>query len=241
MNIKTLFISLVASLLVFIAPVNANQNTTTQKIQEIADMLQMHPELVDSLHGNLQTYIEQQDQLKSVLSQSHDYLYNNDLQPSIGNKEAPLTLIVFTDYSCPWCKKFDPELYKLVENNPDTVRVVNLYVPLKEQSSVNSASFGLNVWREKRSSYEDVHQLMVGKPGAHNLNSISKVAKNTDTTAFVNPSMKSDELINKNLALFSDLGLRGTPAMLVDGEIISGYLTYEKLQALVDDKLSNLN
>ena len=88
MNIKTLFISLFASLLVFIAPVNANQNTTTQKIQEIADMLQAHPELVDSLHGNLQAYIEQQGPVKEVLTQNHDYLYNNDLQPFIGNKQA---------------------------------------------------------------------------------------------------------------------------------------------------------
>ncbi|MEZ9901320.1 DsbA family protein [Vibrio breoganii] len=241
MNIKNLFISLFASLLVFVAPVNANQDTTSQKIQDIADMLQSHPELVDSLHGNLQAYIEQQGQLKVALTQNHDYLYNNDLQPSIGNKEAPITLVVFTDYSCPWCKKFDPELYKLVENNPDTVRVINLYVPLKEQSSVNSASFALNVWREKRSSYEEVHQLMVAKPGAHNLNSISKVAKNTDTTALMNASMKSDELINKNLELFRALGMRGTPAMLIGDEMVSGYLDYDKLQAIVDDKLSKLN
>ncbi|GAB7220309.1 DsbA family protein [Vibrio comitans] len=241
MNIKTLFISLFASLLVFIAPVNANQNTTTQKIQEIADMLQAHPELVDSLHGNLQAYIEQQGQVKEVLTQNHDYLYNNDLQPFIGNKQAPVSLVVFTDYSCPWCKKFDPELYKLVENNPDTVRVINLYVPLKEQSSVNSASFALNVWREKRSSYEDVHHLMIAKPGSHNLNSISKVAKKTDTAGLMNPSMKSDELVNKNLELFRALGMRGTPAMLIDGEMVSGYLTYDKLQAIVDDKLANAN
>ncbi len=43
------------------------------------------------------------------------------------------TVIVnFTDYNCPYCKRLDGELTKLVANYKD-VKVINIYVPLKQQ------------------------------------------------------------------------------------------------------------
>lgn len=53
----------------------------------------------------------------------YDFLFNDPDSPRIGAKDPKLTLVVFTDYNCPYCKKFDPYLEKIVEKHPDVAVV----------------------------------------------------------------------------------------------------------------------
>ena len=44
--------------------------------------------------------------------------------PVRGKADAPVTLVVFSDFECPWCAKLEPLLAQLLAANADTVRVV---------------------------------------------------------------------------------------------------------------------
>lgn len=73
-----------------------------------------------------------------------DFLFNDPNSPRIGAKNPKLTLVVFTDYNCPYCKKFDPYLEKIVEKHPD-VAVVFKFLPFRSESSLTAARDALTV------------------------------------------------------------------------------------------------
>lgn len=211
---------------------------TEQKINEIDQLLRDNPQVVDGLHESLQRYAHQQNQFDAVLKQHNDYIYNNPDQPSYGAKDPKLTIAFFTDYSCPWCKKLTPVLQQLAEKYPE-LKVVDILVPLKEiNSEQNSATYALNTWQNNASKFAEVSELLVKKPGSHNPASLLQVAKKTDTREQLEAIEKTQQQVTKNYQLFAQLGLQGTPAMLIGDEVIPGYLPIEKLEPIIQAQLA---
>lgn len=232
--IKKLSIAVAMSIFAFAPLVQAQSQD--EKISEIVDMLKANPSVVDGLHESLGLYVKQQQQFDQLLSSSEAYI-NDPKHSSIGSENAELTLVNVTDYSCPYCKKLDVELEKLVEDYPQ-IKVVNLYVPLKEGSSnVNSAGYALNVWQNARDKYPQVHELLVAKPGTHNAISLAKIAKKTGTEQYLNNPEGVEKQLENNYALFNGFGLRGTPALIVGQDVIPGYVPYDKLEEIVEKHL----
>ncbi|USD66083.1 DsbA family protein [Vibrio sp. SCSIO 43136] len=214
------------------------QANTQQKIDEVSEILTNNPEIVDSVHTSLRAYVAQQGSVEAAVKEHYDYMYNNDQHSSFGAESPKLTIINFTDYSCPWCKKLDPVLHELTERHPDEVKVVNVYVPIREgHHSANSANFALNTWLNDREKYASLHKMLVEKPGVHNSQSIAHIAKTLDLRQHVDTNPHTDEMIEQNFALFRQLGIRGTPAMLIEGKVVSGYLPMTKLEPMIVDLL----
>ncbi|KAB2823963.1 DsbA family protein [Aliivibrio finisterrensis] len=217
----------------------ASAMTQSEKIQDINEMLKGNPAIIDSLHESLAMYIVQQGNYQKTLADYHDYMYNNPNLPSFGAKDPKLTIVVLTDLSCPWCKKLDPVLMRLVEENPDDLKVINIYVPLKEHlNPINSATFAMRVWKESPEKFNIINETLWSKPGIHNVRSVMKVAKANDAEKYVSTDKEVEDMVAKNRQLFTDLGARGTPAMLIDGQLLPGYLPYEKLAPMVEDKIA---
>ena len=211
---------------------------TEQKINEIDQLLRDNPQVVDGLHESLQRYVHQQNQFDAVLQQNNDYIYNNPDQPSYGAKDPKLTIAFFTDYSCPWCKKLTPILQQLSEKYPE-LKIVDILVPLKEiNNEQNSATYALNTWQNKVSKFAEVSELLVKKPGSHNPASLLQVAKKTRTREQLEKIDKIQQQVTKNYQLFAQLGLQGTPAMLIGDEVIPGYLPIEKLEPIIQAQLA---
>ncbi|MCK6263406.1 DsbA family protein [Vibrio sp. ZSDE26] len=226
--------AMVTTLLVSPLALAKNQD---QKMEEINEMLNSNPSLIDGLHTSLINYLSQQNVFDQALEHNHDYIYNNPNQSSFGAKEPSVTIVNVTDYSCPWCKKLDPVLYELVDKYPEQIKVINLLVPLKElRHKNNSTTYALNVWQNAPEKYAEVHDMLISKPGAHNEASVFKVAQKTGTEAQYEADKLSTEMMATNYNLMTDLGIRGTPAMLIGGELVSGYMSLDKLEQMLLEK-----
>lgn len=213
----------------------------TQQIEEINQILQENPGIVPDLLASLHSYLENRQQSQQALQTHHNWLYQNDAtHPWMGASNPELTLVVFTDYDCPYCKRLDPHLQKLVQEYPQ-VKVISVLVPLRQQelagSPVNSAEFGLNVWHDNPSSYPQVENLMYRKNGLHDANSLRQVAQRSETSALIKPNTQVKQAIDKNYRAFTELGLRGTPAILIGEGVIPGYVEYDQLEEIVRSQL----
>ncbi|WP_157490714.1 DsbA family protein [Enterovibrio coralii] len=244
---KKITVAIMASLSLWAATNAFAENVTLNTIEqsqlnEIVTMLEGNPELIPNLHQGIKAYIDQQQQVDQVLAQNHDYLYNNPKHPQFGSANPKLTIVNFTDYSCPFCKKLDPVLHQAALAYPD-VKVVNVLVPLIEMrnplSDKNSAAFAINVWNQDRDKFYDVNETLIKKPSAHDNRSVTNVAKKFGIEASLQTSEETQKMIEKNYQLFTELGLRGTPAMIIGDHIVPGYVPMEELKKLIDQALQS--
>lgn len=163
-------------------------------------------------------------------------LWNDPDTPAMGAEKPRLTLVSFTDYNCPYCKQFDPELEKIVHKFPDVKLVVKL-LPFRSESSANSARIALTAWRQQPQQYWDLHHRLMSKKGYHDDASILAGQQKTGTAA-IKADEKSGETLQMNLILAQVLGVQGTPATLVGKTMVPGAIPYDDLEALVKEELA---
>jgi protein-disulfide isomerase len=222
----------------------AETMTSTQhkQLTEITTLLKQNPTMIEGLHKNLTQYISGQSSIATTLKDNYDYLYNNPLHPYFGAAEPKLTVINFTDYNCPYCKRLESGLETMLKSYPE-VRVVNIYLPFQQRlipgMETNTAWYALNVWENDRENYAEVHRLMMAKPSRHDQKSIMKIAELTNTQDALKVTAKNRMKVEKNERIFSQLGLRGTPSLIIGDEIIPGFIPQAQLEALIKTQLAS--
>jgi len=153
-----------------------------------------------------------------------------------GTKNAPVTLVEFADYECPYCQKITPELQKLEKEYGDQLAVVYKDFPLPMHHTSQKAAEAARCAGEQGKfwEYHDVlfysKQLQVAdlKADARVLKlDGDRFDKCLDDGAEATPVKKSLEEAQK-------LGLTGTPSFFVNGHFFSGAADYAVLKEMVD-------
>ncbi len=166
-------------------------------------------------------------------------LFNDPGSPRIGAKQAKLTPVNFTDYNCPYCKRLDPMLKKIVDKYPDAAVIIKP-LPFKGESSELAARTVLTTWRRSPEQFQILHENLMKKRGYHTADSIKQAQEKAAVTQMT-PDEKSLETVNTNLQLARLLGVRGTPATIVGDELIPGAVPWEVLDKVVKEKLAAEN
>lgn len=191
-------------------------------------------EAIDKL--DQQSFEQNEAQFRNVLKENADFLYHDENSPRIGAKNPDLTLVVFTDYNCPYCKKFDPYLEKIVKQYPN-VAVVFKFLPYRSESSVTSARDALTIWRQHPDQFLKFNNVLMSKVGYHDNASIEAAKKRAGVTVGT-PDNQSLETIKRSLAIAEKMEIQGTPATLIGDQMLSGWVPFEQFDALVKDALS---
>ena len=162
-------------------------------------------------------------------------------QPSLGNAEAPVTIVAFTDYQCPSCAAMHPALERLVKENPGKVRLVARDFPLTQHAEAFKAAEAAEAAREQGKYWEYVQVIMRNQSslGVDNLKSYATelgLDRNRFDTAL--DSGKFAELVQRDVDDGNKLGVRGTPALFINGRRVSAK-SYEDLKANVDTALKS--
>lgn len=177
------------------------------------------------------------DQEQRAQKLIYDFLFNDPDSPRIGAKNPKLTLVVFTDYNCPYCKKFDPYLEKIVEKHPQ-VAVVFKFLPFRSESSLTAARDALTVWRSHPEQFMKFNETLMAKKGYHDDASIQEAQKR----AGVNVSTPDDTslvTVKRSLIIAEKLGIQGTPATLIGEGLLPGWVPFEQFDEMVTDALKN--
>ncbi|OFS07936.1 DsbA family protein [Hafnia sp. HMSC23F03] len=218
------------------APLTTEQQNQVREL--IRDTLVNNPQILEEAVAAWQQQSAEQAgaQLGKVIEQNKDALFNDAASPRIGAKKAKLTLVSFTDYNCPYCKQFDPQLEKIVKKYPDVAVVIKL-LPFKGETSQSSAQYALTLWQQNPVRFEALHQRLMSKKGYHTEDSIASALKSTGNATLKVDDKTLDE-VRSSLRLADILGVQGTPATLVGNQMIPGAISYEDLEQLVKAELA---
>ncbi|HDS6411051.1 TPA: thioredoxin domain-containing protein [Klebsiella oxytoca] len=217
------------------SPLTPAQEARVQAL--VQETLLNHPEILIAAAEKLdrQNALAGHEQLQQVLTQYGDVIFHDPNSPRIGAQRPKLTLVVFTDHNCPYCKKFDPYLQKIVEKYPD-VAVVFKFLPWRSESSLTSARAALTLWRAHPEQFVKFNHILMAKKGYHDGASIEQ-AKTKAGVSVATPDEQSLATIKQSLLVAEKLGIQGTPATIVGDEMLSGWIPWEQFDAMVSDAL----
>lgn len=236
--LAVLFSSLMLGATAHAAPLTSDQEAQVRKL--VRDTLVENPEILEEAIAALQAKqgAKQQEQMKSTLKSEHDALYNDPASPRIGAKDAKLVLVNFTDYNCPYCKRFDPQLEEIVKKYPE-VAVVIKPLPFKGKTSMESSQLVLTLWEKDPKAFQALHQKFMQKQGMLTDDNIKQALKATNNEKLT-ANEKSTETIRSNMMLAEKLGINGTPATLIGEELIPGAIDSQQLDAIVKEQLAKV-
>ena len=159
--------------------------------------------------------------------------------PIRGSQSAPVTLVEYADYECPYCQQIAPVLARLSEEYADRLAFAYKDVPLPMHTNAQKASEAAHC-AGNQGKYWQYHDLLFASKqlDAARLTEHAQTLR-LDTEAF-NKCLESGEksaLVKAQLAEAQTLGLSGTPSFFINGRFFSGMLPYEKLKEIVEEEL----
>lgn len=156
--------------------------------------------------------------------------------PRIGPAPASVTVVIFTDYQCPVCRRTDAALGRLIAQDPQ-VAVIYKDWPILGETSRAAAQVALAAARQGR--YAEVHVALMASRGALSADRIhtAAVSAGADWSRLEADRGRDAAQIEAQLGRHAlqafSLGLEGTPAYLVGRQLIRGGLEDDALRRLV--------
>lgn len=173
---------------------------------------------------------------KEAISSSKDKIYNDPTSPVAGNPKGDVTVIEFYDYQCGYCKMASPAVEKLLKEDKN-VKVVYKEFPILGPASLTASKAALASVRQGK--FPKFHDALMDKEERLTDDVIYKIAKDVGLNVDKLKKDMDDEAIMKiiqdNLALGRDIGVRGTPMFIVNDQIYPGALQPDQLKKAVED------
>jgi len=162
--------------------------------------------------------------------------------PALGPPSAPVTLVEFSDFQCPFCQRVAPTLKQVKQTYGDKVRVVWKDFPLtqihpqafKAGEAGHCAADQGKFWEYHDRLFANQQQLMPSDLKKH------AADLGLDSKAFdaCLDSSKYGERVRDGVAEGSRLGVNSTPMVYINGRVLSGAQPYEVFATVIDEELS---
>lgn len=158
----------------------------------------------------------------------------------LGPKDAPVLLVEFADYECPYCAKAHPAIKQIREEFEGKIAMVFKDLPLPMHQ---------NAWKAAEASrcagvqgkYWEYHDALFSNSGFA-VPQLKQHARDLglDSAKFDKclDSNEQREAVNRDYVEAQQLGLTGTPSFFLNGEFFTGALDYATLRRMVEKELA---
>ncbi len=210
-------------------PYEAVRDKILDKIREVRT-LRAQAAYVRALRAETTVYVELAPPRLNVEAQN---------APTIGPKNAKVTLVEFADYECPYCQKVAADLKKLQADLGDKVALTFRDFPLPMHARAEKAAEATRC-AGKQGKYWELHdELFRSKELDIDQLKAQARALKLDSAEF-DKCLDSGEqaaAVEQDRREGVRLGLNGTPSFFVNGHFLSGALDYASLRKVVDQQL----
>ena len=161
--------------------------------------------------------------------------------PTLGPKNAPVTMIEFADFQCPFCKRSEDAVKAVHEKYGDKVRLVFMDFPLTFHPHAMPAANAARC-AAAQDKFWQYHDALFADQSKLEPNDLKATAKTLglDTAKFDACFDKSQysEAIQKDVDEGHKLNVTGTPTFFIDGREIVGAEPTENFESIIDQELA---
>ena len=183
--------------------------------------------------------LRQQESAKIVLEPPEADV-RADNAPVRGTRTAPVTLIEFADYQCPYCQKIHPELKQLQQEFPGKVAFIFKDFPLPAHNRAPKAAEASRCAGDQGKYWEYHDLLFQGKELDKEQLKLYAHELQLDQARFDRCLDSGQEAapVEKDVKEGKSLGVVQTPAFFVNGHFFSGAVPYSTLRDLVQQQIT---
>lgn len=160
---------------------------------------------------------------------------------SRGPANAPVTIIEFSDYQCPFCQKVHPTLNAVLAKYPEQVRLVYRHFAISSHTRAKPAAHAAECAGEQGKFWE-YHDLIFANVSALTDADLEKFAKtaglNLKEYRRCTKENRFAKKIDQDLADAEAAGVRGTPTFVINGRILTGAKPYSEFERIIEEELA---
>jgi protein-disulfide isomerase len=162
--------------------------------------------------------------------------------PFRGAPDAPITIVEYTDFQCPYCERVQPVLESLRERYGDSIRHVfkNLPLPMHREADL-AAQAGLCAFEQDSEGFWGLHDWMFANRQNLSIETITAQAEPNGLDAAALGACLQEgrymEAVQQDAAEANAFGITGTPGFVVNGRMLKGAQPLEAFEAIIDDEL----
>ncbi len=164
-----------------------------------------------------------------------------DDDPYKGSKQAPVTIIEFSDFQCPYCKKATETIKEVVDSYKGKVKLVFRDFPLPMHKDAELASIASEC-ADDQDKFWDYHDKLFANQQALDVSALKKYAGelklNMNKFNKCLDSKKYKDEVAKDREDGEKAGVSGTPAFFVNGKFVAGLKPADYFKKLIDAELA---
>ena len=191
---------------------------------------------------------------QGTASQTEPLEFNATLegQPSLGDENAPITIVEIGDYKCIHCKDFHQNIFsKLKKDFIDTGKVQFYFVnfPFIDEDSARLARGGETVFAQNPDAFWDYHDLVFQQEyeDGELWATEEAIVKLVEELSTVDAKKFKQEFednayvskVNEDLSLVKEAGVTSTPTVFINGKEFQQWYDYEEFKAEIERLLKD--
>jgi protein-disulfide isomerase len=161
-------------------------------------------------------------------------------RPSYGSPRAPVTIVVFSDFQCPFCALESPRLRRVVDQFHGRVKLVFKHFPISSHPRAKAAAIASEAAHEQGKFWQ-MHDVLFANATELDDDSIHRYARQIglDMRRFKQSYAgdKATAAVERDRADGDRLGIPGTPSVYVNGRAVSELLFDGTINGWIDDAL----
>jgi len=177
------------------------------------------------------------------VAETTDLTAPDPLSPTFGNPGAPITIVYFTDFQCPYCKLQTEALRELLARRPRQVRVIYRHYPLDQSCNLRLTRTAhpfacllaqLAMDAHRRGVFETWAAEVWRAQESLTLERVHEIARRYGLDpARVAQDREIQRQLARDILLAERFGVDSTPTLIINGRLIRGYQPLERLDSFI--------
>jgi protein-disulfide isomerase len=171
------------------------------------------------------------------------FVVDGDDDPSIGPEDAPIVIIEFSDFKCPYCGRFAQNtLQPLLDAYEGQIRFVYRDFPILGPASVEAAL--ASECADDQDAYWAYHDRLFENQSTLGSSTFIQIAEALEldmaqfTTCVEEKTHQAEVAADYSVA--QELGVRGTPGFFINGRFVSGAMPLDFFATIIDEELASV-
>lgn len=218
---------------------------------------QINPQIKERIISYLQTLKSQErldDHLAKLTAKNPPILYVTKPKmqidvaagdgPSYGKDGAPITVVEFSDFQCPFCSRAADTVTQLKKKYGNKIKLTFRHFPLPMHRDARpTAEASMCVNEQGTDKFWKFHDLAFKNQDKLDKASVEKYAKTAgaDVKKFNEciASKKYVDVVQKDISYGEKIGVKSTPTFFINGQLVSGAVPIESFSEIIDDELAD--